>query len=55
MYIYIATPSKTLYLDPILWRLNICYGDLMYYILWRSNIYHGDLKLWRIYTYIIET
>ena len=26
-----------------------------YYILWRPNIYYGNLKLWKIYTYIIET
>ena len=32
VHIRIATPSETLYLDPILWRLKI-------YILWRPIIY----------------
>ena len=27
---YIVTPSETLYLYPLLWRLKIYYGDLIY-------------------------
>ena len=40
--------NMNIYSDPI--------GDPIFRsILWRLNIYYGDLKLWRLYTYIIET
>ena len=41
-----ATTSETLYLDPILLRLNIYYGDLI----WRPNIYRDPII--SIYKYI---
>ena len=42
---YIATLSETLYLDPILWRLNIYYG----YLIWKPLCILGLHNIYSMY------